>query len=140
MRDFIRTGKKTLPVRLLAIDLTTALPQKDFHGEVSKIFYFVRDRIRYVKDIRGVETLQQPDKTLELKAGDCDDKSILLASLLESIGHPTRLIAVGFRPGSFSHVFVQTRVGSNWVSLETTEPNDLGWQPPNVRERIVMKV
>jgi len=69
MRDFIRMGKKTLPVRLLAIDLTTALPQKDFHGEVSKIFYFVRDRIRYVKDIRGVETLLATSiKTLELKS------------------------------------------------------------------------
>lgn len=140
MRNMIRTGKTSLPVRLLALDLTSNLQQKNYSGEISEIFYFVRDRIRYVKDIDGVETLQTPDKTLELKAGDCDDKSILLASMLQAIGHPVRLVAVGFKPGVFCHVFVQTKIGTKWVSLETTEPQKLGWEPPRALERLVMKV
>ena len=53
MRDMIRTGKKTLPVRLLALDLTSNLSQKDFAGEITRVFEFVRDRIRYVRDMRG---------------------------------------------------------------------------------------
>lgn len=140
MRDLIRTGKKSLPIRLLALDLTARLPQKDFAGEISAIYNFVRDRIRYVRDVLGVETLQTPEKTLEFKAGDCDDKSVLLAALLGAIGHPTRLVAVGFSPGRFSHVYVQTKVSSKWVSLETTQPVALGWSPPNVRAKLIVKV
>lgn len=140
MRDFIRTGKKSMPVRLLALDLVSDLPQKDFPGEASSLFYFVRDRIRYVRDVDGVETLQTPDKTLQFRGGDCDDKTILLGALLQSIGHPVRLVAVGFSPGVFSHVYLETKIGAKWVPLETTEPQEFGWAPPNPRERLVMSV
>jgi transglutaminase-like putative cysteine protease len=58
---------------------------------------------------------------LRLGAGDCDDKSILAAALLASIGHPTRFIACGFvGDGSYSHVFAQTKIAGKWVTLECT--------------------
>ncbi len=60
-----------------------------------KLHRFVRDNIRYIKDIRDVETVAYPDITLQQGQGDCDDKSVLLASLLESIGHPTPLCCGG---------------------------------------------
>ena len=34
----------------------------------------------------------------ELRAGDCDDMTILLAAMLKAIGHPVRLALVGFNP------------------------------------------
>lgn len=116
-------------MRLAAVQLTRHLPQKDWLGEVNALFDFVQGHIRYIRDIRNVETLQTPEKTLQLKAGDCDDKSTLLAALLESIGHPARFHAVGFAPGKFSHVFVETLVGGKWMPLETTEPYDAGRAP-----------
>ena len=136
MRAFAREGKTALPVRMLALRLVRHLPQKDWAGQVRVIHAFVRDKIRYVKDVRGVETLQTPEKTLEIGQGDCDDKSTLTAALLESIGHPTRFIAVGFAPGSFSHVLVETKIGSKWVPLETTEPVPVGWFPRGVVTRM----
>jgi len=139
MRDVIRKGRKTLQVRLLALDLINDLLQKDFSGEISTLFYFVRDRIRYVRDIRGVETLQEPERTLQVRSGDCDDKVILLGSMLESIGHQVRLVAVGFRPGHFSHVYLETKVGTKWVPLETTEPTHIGWRP-NAVSKMTVKV
>lgn len=136
MRDLTRHGKRDIAIRQKALELTGSLNQKDWLGEVKNLHRFVRDRIRYIKDIRGVETVAFPDITLECAQGDCDDKSVLLASLLESIGHPTRFVAVGFKPGNYSHVYVETKIGNSWVGLETTEPVEVGWQPKGVLARM----
>jgi transglutaminase-like putative cysteine protease len=138
MREVTKAGKKSLPVRNLALSLIGELPQKDWFNEVKILHRFVRDNIRYVKDIRGVETVQTPDVSLVLKAGDCDDKSVLLASMLEAIGHPTRFVAIGFQPDDFAHVFVESRIGTSWLPLETTEPVEVGWTPKNVVSRLTI--
>lgn len=104
------------------------------------IHRFVRDRIRYVKDIKGVETLQSPEKTLEIGQGDCDDKSVLVGALLESIGHPVRFKAIGFIPGVFSHVLPETKIGSKWIAVETTEPWPLGRLPPGIIQRLTIEM
>lgn len=128
---------KTHPqIRELALSLTRGLAQKDYAGETKRLFDYVQKRIRYVRDINGVETLQTPPKTLEYGAGDCDDKAMLLATLLQSLGHDTRFKAMGMRPGSLSHVSVETKLGDRWVNLETTEPVALGWAPPYIAEQM----
>jgi len=140
MRKLTREGKKNQLIRELAVKLTRDLPQKDWMGEVAAIHNFVQNHIRYVRDVRGVETLQEPQVTLDVGSGDCDDKSILAASLLEAIGHPTRFVAMGFLPGNYCHVTVQTRIGPNWRTVETTEPVQLGWVPPGLRNVMVRHV
>jgi len=137
MSRLAKEGKKTLPIRQTALQLVNGERQKDWTEEVNRIFEFVRDKIRYVRDVRGVETLQTPEKTLEFGQGDCDDKSTLLASLLESIGHPTRFVAIGFKPDHYAHVYVETKIGANWIGLETTEPVSMGWSPKGVVSRLV---
>jgi hypothetical protein len=127
----VRKGKTSMPVRYRALDLTKHLQQKDFTGEVAALHNYVRDEIRYVKDIDGVETLHDSEHILTQKAGDCDDKSILLASLLQSIGHPARLVAVALKPHQYCHVFVETLIGRKWIPLETTEPVEMGWEYPH---------
>jgi transglutaminase-like putative cysteine protease len=119
-----------LSIREQAKTLTRNLPQKDFEGEARKIFQFCRDHIRYVRDIRGVETLHDPETMLKTRQGDCDDKSILCASLLESIGHQCRFVAISFIPGQFSHVWVQVNLNGRWIDLETTEPVQFGERIP----------
>lgn len=128
---------KTHPqIRELALQLTRGLQQKDYAGEAQRLFDYVQKRIRYVRDINGVETLQTPLKTLEYGAGDCDDKAILLSTLLQAIGHESRFIAIGTKPGTLSHVAVEDRINGNWVNLETTEPVGFGWAPPYIAERM----
>ena len=138
MRQFTRDGKRQYPLRELALSLVKRNGQKDWYGEVRDIHHFVRDRIRYVKDIRGIETLATPEMTLQIGQGDCDDKSVLLATLLESIGHPTRFVALSFYPGNYSHVLVESKIGNKWIALETTEPVETGWFPPGVINRMPM--
>ena len=121
MRRFVHDYKSSGQVRETALALISGVRQKDWVGEVRAIFDWVRDHIRYTRDINGVETLQTPLVTMELEAGDCDDKSTLLASLLESIGHPTRFVAAGYQaPNRYSHVYVETRLGTRWVPLDAT--------------------
>jgi hypothetical protein len=115
------------------LELTGGLEAYDRAGEVRELHRFVRDSIRYVGDVYGMETVQTPQATLEVGAGDCDDKSALLASLLLSIGHPVRYVLARTKPQdptSFSHVYVETPIRGRWVPLETIVPGKpMGWAP-----------
>lgn len=132
-------GKKNPIIRNKAANLVQGLRQKDYTGEIAALFDFVQNNIRYTKDIRNVETLHYAEQVLAQEYGDCDDKSVLLASLLEAIGHPTRFVAIGFQQGVYSHVLVDTRYGHGWMPLDTTEPRPMGWAPPGIIEAYVWK-
>lgn len=138
MRTLVKAFSKNIIIRSLAVELVGNYAQKDYVGEVRELQAFVRDKIRYVKDVLDVETLQTPLVTLQVRSGDCDDKCTLLASLLQSIGHPTRFVAIGFQPDVFEHVLVETRVKNGWIPLECTEPVEIGWYPKNVVSRMVL--
>lgn len=137
-----RQYKKDAGVRELASSLVRGLDQYDTTGEIRALQAFVRDGIRYTSDIRGVETIQTPKATLELGVGDCDDKSLLLAALLESIGRPARFVAIAMNGGQYTHVLVETRCGKagRWVALETIRPVEMGWTPPAVTKKMIAHV
>lgn len=141
MAKLARKGKADQRVRNVAVQLTTTgflngtgLQQKDYEGEARRLFAFVRDDIRYVRDTDGVEILHDPATLLQTGAGDCDDKSILLAALLGSLGAQTRFVAISTEPGAFCHVWVQVylppEAGGRWVDLEPTEPVPFGQSVP----------
>lgn len=112
-----------MPVRELALSLIRDLPgHKNWVGQIKRLHSFVQNRVQYVRDVRGVETIQTPLVTIEIRQGDCDDQSVLLAALLESIGHRTRFVAMKQNFfGPFVHVFTETKIGPKWYPLETTE-------------------
>lgn len=139
MRDLVHRYKRAAPIRETALDLIADLPPKDWRAELRAVFAFVRDRIRYTRDIRGVETVQTPAATLDIGQGDCDDKATLLAALLESIGTPTRFVAVGYRaPEQFSHVYLEARAAGAWIPLDATMPVEVGWKPRASVARFVL--
>ena len=133
MRSYVEQYKTHPTIRFVAQDVTSHLPQKDFNAEIDALYRFVQNCIRYVRDVNGVETIQTPLKTLELKSGDCDDKSTLLAALLQSIGFRTRFHAMGFRRNTINHVLLEVQHDGKWIPLETTEPVKMGWIPPNIQ-------
>lgn len=144
MRLLTIDGKKRPAIRELAACLVEDLPPKDYLGEVHALWLFVLEQIRYLRDTCDVEVLHYAEQVLERGQGDCDDKSILLAAMLEAIGHPTRFVAVGFQTGWLSHVIVETLMGDNpaddnsWFPLDATEARPFGWTPPYVRFRMVI--
>lgn len=149
MRQLVHEGKKNSLVRHVAVLLTQNIEQKDKFAEIYSLYNFVKDRIRYVRDIRGIETLHTAERILQNKAGDCDDKSILLASLLESLGFKTRFVAVGFsapqksffgkpQARGYSHVLPEVLLKNDWIPLETTEPVDIGWFPNRAKSALII--
>jgi len=128
-----------LNLRTLATQLVQGCPEKDWWCEANKLQTFVRDSIRYVRDMRTAELIQFPDQTLTRRSGDCDDKALLLVTLAETIGFNGRFCAIGVQQREdFSHVMAQLLVpGRGWVNAETIPIDDhggkaiLGWFPPD---------
>lgn len=130
MAQLVRQYKKDPSINLLALDLTRGLPSYDHVGEINRLQLFVRDKIRYVMDVDGVETLRTPLVTLDYAAGDCDDKSVLLCTLLATIGYQCQFLAVGFDGETFSHVMAAVKMGTRCIPCETIVPGaGVGWFP-----------
>lgn len=142
MRRLILKGIAKWKVRSVALHVVEHLPEKDWRGEIRAVFDFVRYKIRYVKDIDGIETVLDPDKTLMIGQGDCDDKVVLGASLLKSIGYPVKLIAVGFNGRVFSHVFLAVWVEQEhaWIPMELIGGLPFGVAPPNITSKLEVLV
>jgi len=103
-----RWGKRDPDIRELAVKIVSSCAGKDYKCEALKLHEWVRDNIRYVKDPFEGERFSTANRTIKEKAGDCDDSSILLSALFESIGHETRLILIdGDLSGRFSFVIAQ---------------------------------
>lgn len=134
MSRLVRDSAEDYELIAFARSLIAHLPPKAWRAEACAIFYFVRDRIRYVQDPVGLESIAGPLETLRVGQGDCDDKSVLAVSLLQAIGHPARFLAVGFDGEPLSHVLVETYIADRWVPMELTENLPFGEYPE--RDRI----
>lgn len=144
-RDAIRDPSQG--VRELALSV---IGDAGWVGQARALQQWVQTNIRYVRDpidaSGGVELVQSPQKTIEYRAGDCDDQATLLASLLSAIGHPARFVALGFKGQPLSHVMVQTKVSStgndsrDWAGVETIVPQGFGWMPSGVTSHYILKV
>lgn len=132
MRQLINAYKTDVEIRATAANLVWITPEKDDLAEVEAIFNYIRDHIRYLKDVNLVETLTTPDRTLQLGYGDCDDQVVLLGAMLESIGYPTRIVLTGYSdPGVYEHVYLQGLIQNHWIDMDPTEQIPLGFSPPD---------
>ncbi len=84
----------------------------NYRDESIAVGDFVKKNMAYVRDPRGIEQLQDPVKMVNdivngVARGDCDDMSLLIVTLLLSIGHDPRLRAIRYSPrGPFNHIYV----------------------------------
>src|SRR5690349_20147520 len=118
-------GAKDFLVRQRAIEIfrIAGVAPKHRFGEIQALFHWVQRNIRYTRDIFQVETLHTARRMLELRAGDCDDMTILLGAMLISTGHPVRLALAGFRPKkpcAYSHIYPEVNVKGKWIALDPT--------------------
>src|SRR5579872_4035433 len=109
--------------------------------EIPALFAWVKNNIEF----RGEreETLQSPEATLNLGAGDCDDHAMLLAAMGGSLGYEWdfKTVAVARDGGEhFSHVYAVLRNKHNgsWIPLDTTVTKSFpGWEPLDItREKM----
>lgn len=136
----IRQGAKDFQVRQQAIRIFrgSRVRAKDRLGEVQALFRWVQREVRYTRDILRVETLHTARRMLELRAGDCDDMTILLGAMLLATGHPVRLALAGYapdRPHAYSHIYPEVLVHGCWIPADATMPYALGWEAPALWKR-----
>jgi hypothetical protein len=112
--------------------------QGDRAGQVAALFYFVRDQIRFVDDPTSLgERIQDAYTTILHKAGDCADKTELLAALLASIGYVPRFGVLELEPPAqgqgdvYRHVYVELETPAAWLPLDASaEHGAIGWSAP----------
>lgn len=132
MREMIDSGKRDPQVIRAATSIIYTTPERFEAGECGAVFDYVRDHVRYVRDVAGVETLAHPRITLERLSGDCDDQTALLGAMLEAVGYPTRLVVTAYQaPQAWEHVFLQTLIDGQWIDCDPTERQPMGYAPPN---------
>ena len=143
VREIIRLLKDDLKrpkIRLLATRLLQSyqIASKDHYGEAQAIYRFVSRHIRYQKDPIEIETVQSPEATWTIRAGDCDDHVGLVAALATAVGIPARLRVFGYDQERFVHILPELRINGVWYPADTTEPRrGFGWRPPKFPVEIV---
>ena len=100
-------------------DKIVTLSCKETHKvcNAKAMFYFVQQRFNYLNDPLAFEYFKTPQESFNAQAGDCDDASILLSSLLQSIGLQTRFVFVP------RHVYVQVKI----PEAKSSYKDDEGW-------------
>ena len=134
-RESIRSPQQLARNKATDIYRAAGLHPRDWFGEIRALQSWVQNNIRYVQDPTDLERVQGPEETLKRGTGDCDDQATLLGAMLESTGHPAKLVAVGVKGGPFSHVLVETKTGRGWIAAETILKKPLGWYPPDATSR-----
>lgn len=98
--------------------------------EAVAIGTYIRDHVRYVKDIDNVEMLTQPRLLMQrieggVARGDCDDMALLTATLLLSIGIVPyfKIVRWTETSGNFNHIYVMVYERNYqqkpvWVALD----------------------
>jgi hypothetical protein len=110
--------------------------------KVQRLLDFVSSEIEYnwTEAIGQYETLKRPTEVLMSRNGDCSNKTILLASLLEQISeeyllfYSPRHITVGVKQGNFPNEngLFYTWEGQTWLIAESTFPGfQIGKTPIN---------
>lgn len=129
MRRMIDQGKKDVGLRKIAENIVKAsgVPAYNYVAELQALHGWVQNHVRYTKDPVDVEYIQTPQETLNSQVGDCDDFTVLLGSLAESIGHPIAIKVVSRDAGrNYHHVYPVAQVGSRLYGLDASMPFEFG--------------
>lgn len=128
-------------VRRTVQNIVAGTPEKQWTAEIQKIFGWVKNHVRYLRDPEGTEYVQTPTRHIAnierdgVSFGDCDDMSLLLATLLRSAGYKTKFVIIsspGNNRGTFNHIFTEVSDPSiqTWIALDATmKDKPYGWRP-----------
>lgn len=121
IKDFIQVNTEIKQVADKIVSISCRETNRVCNAKA--IFYFVQKNFNYLSDPLAFEYYKTPQESLHSSNGDCDDGSILLSSLLQSVGFRTRFVFVP------EHVYVQVNIPeaissykdeNDWISLDST--------------------
>ena len=112
-------------INILAAHLASTCDSGDHLCETATLLRFVADEVAYRTDPRGTDDyIKSPQETLAANAGDCEDKTILLISLLESLGVRTYMVFT--RSHAYPMACFDEPLTTVWEARQRTRsPSDL---------------
>jgi Transglutaminase-like superfamily len=132
MRSLVDQALRDPSILRTAKDIVRSVPAFDDYAEAQALYNWVRQNIRFTKDPVDKETLYPPSELLQIRAGDCDDISMLLGTLLMAIGYPARLMTVAANGDEFSHVYVEGQINGQWIPMDPARSDSqFGVAPPS---------
>lgn len=141
VQDTIWKSVQDPQMRKLALQITRNCPARDGECEARAIDTWMRKNIRYTGDIapvrigkngpvEAIDLFQTASFTAEAGGGDCDDHSVIAATLLSLNGITARLrvTSPNLVKNDWRHIYVVAGLGTKenptrWVALDSTLPN-----------------
>jgi transglutaminase-like putative cysteine protease len=150
MIDIARSSSSSPKIRNVVNSCLSDLPDNPTNKDLArKLFYWCKNNVRFVEDEKVLaqklgykdvyqELLIVPDVLLSMPTpmGDCDDYSMLLASLLVCAQIPCCFTAIAVdanQPERFSHVYVTALLDGKWCAMDVPYGNTLGWEKKGFR-------
>jgi len=135
MSALVRMHERTPFLRQLL--LAAHSRRADLPQTLINVLDWVVQNVEYQRDPPDVELVQSPRVTMARRAGDCDDLSVLIASMLATLGYRVRFV-VGRVKGrkSYHHVWPEVRTPAGaWVAMDATLPHTRpGLVAPNLEQ------
>lgn len=144
MWRLIEQGKKNPLLREAALRIVqeARVPATHYVGEARAIFRWTLQHIRFTRDIRARETLHSPEEILRLGAGDCDDCTVLVLALAQSIGLEGRITTISTLPpdengpGEYTHVYPSVFANGRWFALDCAREHPAFGREPRYYTRL----
>ena len=135
-----RWGAQSARIRDLALRIVTVtgIDAKDYRGEVDAIHAWMQRTIRYTRDPIGQERVQTPEHTaFVVRAGDCDDFAVIVASCIQAVGGRARIVH-GFS-GSSGHAWAELWLGDGErgraaLARAAKAAGRPGWTPAHTKD------
>ncbi len=125
-------------MKWIAADVVRQCPERDGACEAKAVYNAVKARVRYAGDVApikhgrngpkdAIDLYQVAWDTWSMGAGDCDDQSILLATLLALNGIEPRLrVTATSKREDWSHIYVVAGLPkyapTKWIAVDSTLP------------------
>lgn len=142
MRNLSLQSARDPRIRSLGVSLVRHTDPRIDRERAARVLDWTQQHIQYVRDIRKIETLQAPQRTLIWRAGDCDDFSTLIAAILLSIGfqHLAFVAQKRFNFGGYKHVFVVVWIEGYWYKMDGTSKKTISIMEFNLSRHMSMRV
>lgn len=127
-------GEQSVKVRQFTEAVTRHLEPKDYLGEILAVRNVFLQRspvtgaplFRYLNDPRHVELIKDPERLVaEVEAygstqADCDELTCLAGAMALCLGREVEWVAMGFQPGSLTHVACRVREpkSGRWIFVD----------------------
>jgi len=157
LQDLTAKSVQDPDMRKLALQVTRACPARDDACESKAVGAWTKQNIRYTGDIaphrlgaggpvESIDLYQAARRTVEYGGGDCDDHSVLNATLLILNGIPAKFrVTSPHKWGGDNYTHIYTLAGTpkgdpkRWVAVDTTLPDyTFGKEYPFAKNRDVV--